>query len=255
MRKFGMKSALPSLGEGAWLLGPLAVCGSTILLVVHATSLPFSPAGAGLFCDGVIAAYALDHWADAPVTQRSSALLWLAALAAASGALAACSLPSWKFCLAAGLGLVGLSYRQLKKWPMSKTVLVAGTWTVAGVSFPVEWSVHHLFLIPFGGALLALFAAGALLCDFKDGAADSQAGVRTLVVLGGPGVAAGVAGLLALGGVLAALSAGRPGLVAAGLALAALAASPRLVSRPVLGPALVDGALTLPAVLILLGLA
>lgn len=255
MRKFGMKSVLQPLGEGAWLLGPLAVFASTALLVIHATHRPISPAGIVLFGTGVVAAYALDHWADKPATQRPHGLLWLAGVAATIGASVACSLPVWKILLAAGLGLIGLAYRSLKKWPLCKTLVVAGTWTIAGVSFPINWQGQDLLLAPLGGALLAVFAAGALLCDFKDHTADAQSGVRTAVVLWGPTVASVVAVGLAICGVAAALTTGHRGLAAAGLALAALASSPKLVSRPVLGPTLVDGALALPAVLILAGLA
>ncbi len=250
-----MHRALNYIGRSVWLLGPLAVCGSTTLLAVRATGHPLSRAGTLLFAAGVVTTYALDHWADLPRTRRPQYLLWLAGLAAIMGLLAAVWLPWGKIALAGALGMVGLFYRKLKKWPLSKTLFVAGAWTVAGVCFPIDWQGQDLFFAPFGGALLAIFTAGALLCDFKDCSTDAQAGVRTAVVLWGPRMAALTAAILALGGVVVAVTAGRPGLVAAGVALAALAASPKLISRPVLGPALVDGALALPALLILTGLA
>jgi 4-hydroxybenzoate polyprenyltransferase len=138
---------------------------------------------------------------------------------------------------------------------LGKTILVASAWTAASVGFPVEWDARDLLLSPFGGALFALFAADALLCDLKDGSADARTGVRSAVVLWGQPVTTILAGGLALTGLAAALAVGRLGLAGAGLALAVLAMCPKLVTRPVLGPALVDGALVLPAVLILAGLA
>jgi len=246
---------LKCLPDGGWLLGPLAVCGSTVLLVAHATARPVSAAGVVLFAAGVVAAYALDHWVDLPPARRSPLFLYITGLAALTGLMACLWLPGWKIALATALGVVGLSYRSWKKWPLVKTLLIAGAWTAAGVGLPIAWDTRDLFFASFGGALFALFAADALLCDFKDGAADARAGVRTAVVLWGRRTAAIVAAGLAMGGVIAALAAGRPGLAAAGLMLAGLAAFPNLISRPVLGPALVDGALVLPAVLILAGLA
>ncbi len=243
------------MGNGAWLYGPLIVCASTILFSAHATARPVSWAGVILFVCGVVTTYALDRWVDFPVLERPWELLAMAAIFTTIGLGASAWLPLWKIALAGLLGLVGLGYRRLKKWPLGKTVLVAGAWTVAGIGFPVAWDARDLFFAPYGGAFLAVFAAGALLCDLKDGPADASAGVRTAVVLWGPRIAAMVAGALALGGVLASLAVGRRGLAVAGLALLALAASPRLVSRPLLGPVLVDCALSLPAVLILTGLA
>jgi len=249
-----MRARFHQAGQSAWLLGPLAVCFSTMLLVAHATHRPWSGAGIILFAAGVTAAYALDYWADQP-TRRPQSILLLAAFATLAGFTAAWMLPGWKILLAAALGTVGLAYRHWKKWPLMKTFLVAGAWTLAGVSFPVQWDARDLLLAPFGGALLAVFASGALLCDLKDDEADTRAGVRTAVVLWGRRPAAILAGALAVGGVLAALAADRRGLAGAGLALATLAVFPKVAAQPILGPALVDAALALPAVLILAGLA
>ena len=249
-----MKQRFEKLGSGVWLLGPLAVCFSMVLLVAHAAGRPLSPAGVTLFVAGVIAAYAFDFWADHPA-QHFNAVLWLAGFATMAGLMAACWLPLWKVALAAALGLAGLTYRRWKKWPLGKTFLIAGAWTAASIGFPVEWDARDLLLSPFGGALFALFAADALLCDLKDGSADARTGVRSAVVLWGQPVTTILAGGLALTGLAAALAVGRLGLAGAGLALAVLAMCPKLVTRPVLGPALVDGALVLPAVLILAGLA
>ncbi len=249
-----MKEELEEFCAAVWLLGPLAVCCSTVVLVVHATGRPLSPAGVVLFAAGVVAAYALDFWADHP-TRRGDAALTLAAVASLAGGVAAWWLPGWKIALAAVLGVGGLTYRRWKKWPLGKTVLVAGGWTAASVGFPVLGNASDLLFPPFGAALFALFAANALLCDLKDGEADARAGVRSAVVLWGPPVAARGAAALAFAGVLAARAVGRPGLAAAGLALTALAVFPNTLAHPRLGPALADGALALPAVLILAGLA
>jgi hypothetical protein len=249
-----MKERLEKLGAWLWLLGPLGVCFSTVLLVSHAAGRPVSAARVVLFAAGVVAAYALDFWADHGA-QRRPAVLLLAAFASAAGLAAAWWLPGWKIGLAAALGLVGLTYRQWKKWPLAKTILVAGAWTTASVCFPLQGDARNLLFSPFAGALFALFAANALLCDLKDGEADARAGVRSAVVLWGRPATAAVAAALAITGAIAALAVGWHGLAGAGAALTALAIFPKTLSRPVLGPALADGALTLPALLILLRLA
>jgi 4-hydroxybenzoate polyprenyltransferase len=245
---------LNRIGNGAWLLGPLAICLSSILLVVHSTARPVTTAGAVLFVSGVMAAYSFDYWMDNPA-RRSVLLPAIAGLATLAGLTAAVWLPDWKIALALALGVVSLAYRKWKKWPLVKTVLVAGAWTTASLAFPIAWNAHELRSIPFNLALFATFASNALLCDLKDGAADSRAGVRSAVVLWGQPATTMLAAMLALIGAFAALAAHRPGLVCAGVALCLLSACPRWVSRPVLGPALVDCALLLPAVFILSGLA
>jgi hypothetical protein len=242
------------LGAGAWLLGPLAICFSSVLLVAHVTARPISVAGVVLFAAGVMAAYILDYWMDHPA-RHTFLVLATAGLATVVGIEATLWLPGWKIALAAGLGIMSLAYRRWKKWPLAKTIMVAGAWTTASVAFPVQWPAQELLFTPFNVALFALFASNAMLCDLKDGTADSRTGVRSAVVLWGPPATTAIAAGLALVGVFAALAAQRHGLAGAGLVLCLLAAFPRLVCKPVLGPALVDAALTLPAVFILTGLA
>ncbi len=249
-----MAIIIKRIGGGTWLLGPLAICFSSILLVIHATARPITVAGVVLFAAGVIAAYSLDHWTDNPA-RRSFLLPAVASMAMLAGLWAAFWLPGWKIGLAFLLGVASLGYRRWKKWPLVKTILVAGAWTIASVAFPIEWHAHELLSAPLNIALFATFASNALLCDLKDGAADTRAGVRSAVVLWGQPATTTLAAGLAVAGVMAALAAHRPGLAGAGVALSLLAAFPRWVSRPVLGPALADAALTLPAVFILAGLA
>jgi len=150
--------------------------------------------------------------------------------------------------------VVGLGYRSLKKIPLAKTLLIALAWAVAGVGFSVAPSPPLALGLEIRAALFAVFAAGALLCDFKDIEADAQGGIGTAQVLWGPVVAAGLAAVLAMLGVVVSAALHRPGLACAGIVLAGLSLFPRVVSRPVLGPLLVDGALALPAVFILSGL-
>jgi 4-hydroxybenzoate polyprenyltransferase len=245
-----MQERIHQLGAGIWLLGPLAVCFSSICLVAHATGRTVSPPGATLFAAGVIAAYALDYWADHR-EQYLPRVLGLAVLATVAGLSTVYWLPFWKIVLAGVLGIFGLSYRRWKKLPLGKTILIAGSWTTASLCFPVQGITLKVLLSPLGGVLAALFAAAAILCDMKDSEADARAGVGSAVVLWGCPTAIGLAVLLAGAGFLSALAIGRLGLAGAGLALALLAAFPQTLSRPVLGPALVDGALTLPVVIIL----
>ena len=249
-----MATAINRIGKGAWLLGPLAICFSSVLLVAHTANRPITAAGVVLFISGVIAAYSIDYWKDFPA-RRSVGLLAEVGGAMLVGLVAAIWLPEWKIALAVSLGVVSLAYRKWKKWPLVKTVMVAGAWTTASLAFPIVWNAHELLSMPFNLALFATFASNALLCDLKDGEADTHAGIRSAVVLWGQPTTTALAAILALIGALAALAAQRPGLVCAGLALCVLAAFPRWVARPVLGPVLVDAALVLPAVFILTGLA
>ena len=89
-----MSTALKKISRGAWLLGPLAICFSSVLLVIHATARPINPAGVVLFASGVIAAYSLDHWMDYPA-RRSVLLPAIAGLATLAGLAAAVWLPGW----------------------------------------------------------------------------------------------------------------------------------------------------------------
>jgi hypothetical protein len=236
-----------------WLGGPLAMGVSTVLVVSRATAWPLSPAGVTLFLAGVMTAYTFDRWIECAPGRRPAWTLVAAIAGALVGLGAATALPAAKVGLAVALGVVGLGYRELKKLPLLKTAIIAVAWPVAAVSFSLAPGAPLERTAPVALALTALFAAGALLCDFKDIAADARAGVRTAPVLWGAGATAAVAAGLALLGVALALGMGRHGLVCAGLALAGLAMCPRVVSRPLLGPILVDGALALPAVLILTG--
>ena len=239
--------------QWTWLPGPLAMCFSTILVAAKATGLPVSVPGATLFTAGVVVAYTWDRWADCPIGPRPRWCLIAAIVASVVGLSVTAWLPVEKIGLAVGLGLLGLGYRRLKKFPLLKTGLIALAWAAAGVGFPLEglppWPISFLL----AATLFAVFAAGALLCDFKDIAADAQGGVPTAPVLWGRAAASALAAGLAVAGGLAAIVMGRPGLVCTGMVLAGLAAFPGTVSRPVLGPLLVDGALALPAVFILTG--
>jgi len=240
--------------QWTWLPGPLAMCFSTILVVAKATGLPVSIPGATLFTAGVVTAYTWDRWVDCPASPRPVWCLLSAGCATLVGLAAALWLPLTTVGVAMALGVVGLAYRSLKKIPLAKTMLIALAWAVAGLGFSVATTPPLAAGLEIGAALFAVFAAGALLCDFKDIEADARGGVGTAQVLWGPVAAACLAAVLALLGVMVAAMLHRPGLACAGVVLAGLSLFPRLVSRPVLGPLLVDGALALPAVFILSGL-
>jgi 4-hydroxybenzoate polyprenyltransferase len=249
-----MAMVITKIGRSVWLVGPLAICFSSILLVAHATGRPITLAGVVLFFMGVIVAYSVDHWIDHPM-ERTRFLPTIASLAILAGLATTLWLPIWKIGLALALGCASLAYRQCKQWPLGKTLLVAGAWTAASVAFPVDWNSPERPSPPLILALFATFAANALLCDLKDVVADNCAGVRSAVVLWGQPATIALAAGFALAGALAALAVHRYGLAGAGVALCFLSAFPQWVGKPVLGPALVDCALVLPAVFILAGLA
>ena len=71
-------------------------------------------------------------------------------------------LPLAKIGVAMALGLVGLAYRGLKKFPLLKNALVAMSWSAAGLCFSVANFPSARGWVPLGGAIFAVFLAGAI---------------------------------------------------------------------------------------------
>jgi hypothetical protein len=242
----------------AHYLFPIAL-GLSVSLVMHrATGQPFSAAGMVLFTAGIGCAYSLDRLLDRPPDGYPRwvflALVATFAAAALAGAASAVCLPVKTLSAAIIFAAASLLYRRLKQYPTAKTLLVAVVWTWGGAALPIlnhHWAAWDWWSINVSYPLILLLSAGCILCDLKDTEADRRAGVKSLPVVLGASRATAIAILLAATGALIAWSEGRMGLFYSGSLLAAAALFRPLLSRPAVGPLLVDAILSLPGLLIL----
>lgn len=144
------------------------------------------------------------------------------------------------------LSALCLGYHWLKRLPLLKTPLIGLAWVWACITLPYPDSrVSPTFAL----SLFLLFAAGAVLCDLKDAEADRSHGTRTLPVLLGTRPACAIATGLAITGMVL------PGypkeLIPTALLLALLAQFPKLLTKPAVGPMLVDAVYLLPGLITL----
>ena len=236
---------------------PLVV-GWSVLLVVHrALVRPWHPAGAAVLLLGITAAYSVDRLLDPPAAGLPvglrRALAATALLATALGAVLLPTLPPRTAALVPLAGAAVLVYPTLKRFALTKTMLVPLVWTWCAIALPFSdgsWFGWRWVLQPIALPLLLLLTANALLCDLKDEPDDRRRGVATLPVVLGPRAATAVAMALALAGGLLAHVEQRHGLACGALGLGLGALAPRLLATDVVGPLAVDVALTLPGVLI-----
>ena len=224
----------------------------------RATGEPLSTAGLVLFLAGVGAAYSLDRLLDRPVCGYPQWLrLSLAAafvISASAGLVAVVWLPIKTVAAVIIFAVASLLYRHLKSYPTAKTILVAVVWTWAGAALPINrphWAAWDWWSLSVSWPLVLLLSAGCILCDLKDAETDRRLGVRSLPVLLGMSGAILIASALALLGAALAWSEGRMGLFYSGALLLAVTQFRPLLSRPAIGPLLVDAILSLPGLLIL----
>ena len=211
-----------------------------------------------LFLGGIGSAYSLDRLLDrSSISHPRWVVLTLCAalfVSTVAGFAAAFMLPAKTLSAAIVFAAASLFYRRLKRYPVVKTILVAAIWTWAGAALPIErpeWTAWDWWSIGASWPLFLLLAAGCILCDFKDLELDRRQGIRSLPVMWGMTRAAAVAVVLALAAILVAFCEGRTGLCYCGILLIAAASHRSALSRPALGPLLVDAILSLPGVLIL----
>lgn len=240
---------------------PIAIGWSLALVDGAARGQPVSPAGVGVLLWGICGAYSLDRIADPGFRPGSGEPRWLRRLLAGASVVSgvAClalarHLPIGTIALVPMLALAGLTYRQLKRHPVTKAFIVPAVWVWAGIALPMadgSWLGWRSVCQPITLPLFALVAAGCLLCDIKDAEADRASGVGSLPALHGVTGTVWSATALAIVGAGLALLQHRMGLIAAAIALTALAQWTSLLASGPLGALMVDVALTLPGLLIL----
>jgi len=212
----------------------------------------FGP-GLLILIGGVLAAYALDRFLDAPDRAARRARLTPAALSVAVGAaliadglaLAPRHLP-----LTCALAALAAAYIPIKRW-VPKGLPNALAWGAATVWLPLDAPLRPAGAAPLALAVALTVLANAILCDTLDIDADRAAGVKSLAVWLGPRSARAAAATAALCASAAALAAGAAPLLAATLPLTAAAALMRPRNRAAQRLAL-DAMILTPGLFILL---
>ncbi|HVB37086.1 MAG TPA: UbiA family prenyltransferase [Vicinamibacterales bacterium] len=236
---------------------PVALGWSIALVWNQVSARPASHAGLAVLLWGIFGAYSLDRLLDGTPPADPA---WLRAVLAVAFALSVAAslfylvaLPPGTIALIPLLAAAGLFYRRLKRYPLTKTVLVPVVWVWAGLALPAadgSWFGWRSVLLPVSAPLVALFAAGCLLCDVKDADADSRTGVKSLPAVFGIPSTIAVATALAVAGALMAWLQQRTGLLVTGLALVGMGQWTTVLTAGPAGALLVDLALTIPGFLI-----
>ena len=240
---------------------PVALGWSIALVIQRATKLPIFDSGFHLYLLTIFAAYNLDRIIDNDDTTRP---LWLKAALVSGclvstivGLIIAFQLSIQTFSTLLFFSIITLFYRQAKKLPLLKGVLVAVVWVWAGVALPfinTRWFAWQFWTLHISLPIVMLMACGVALCDFKDVKSDGLHGVRSLPVIWGLRKATLIVSALLLISAFIAYQENRIGLVISGAALLALAQFPQLLSLDAIGPLAVDISLAIPGLLIALHL-
>lgn len=236
---------------------PLVVGWSLTLVVQRATLRAWHPGGVAVLLLGIVAAYSLDRIVDPPAGGLGRSLRQLLATTAlGAAAIAAFVLPTLPPPTAALVPLIGagvILYPAIKRFPVTKTFFVPLVWTWCAIALPFSdgsWFGWRWVQQPIALPLLLVLTANVLLCDLKDEPHDRRHGVATLPVVLGPRAATWIAVALAVAGGVVAQVEQRHGLACGALGLGVSTLWPRLLATDVVGPLLVDAALTLPGLLI-----
>ncbi|MCC7117557.1 MAG: UbiA family prenyltransferase [Anaerolineales bacterium] len=240
---------------------PVALGWSIALVIQKATDLPLFASGFYLYLLAIFAAYNLDRIIDNDDATRPPwliiALISACLFSTITGLIIALQLSIQTFSALLVFSIITLFYKQAKKLPLLKGVLVAVVWVWAGVALPfinTNWFAWQFWTLHISLPIVMLMACGVVLCDFKDIKSDTQHGVRSLPVIWGLRKTTLIISALLFISALIAYHENRIGLVVSGAALLALAQFPRLLSLDAIGPLVVDVSLTIPGLLIALHL-
>jgi len=240
---------------------PVAMGGSTAVVVQRATARPVDGAGLALLLCGILAAYSLDRVHDSRDLAHPGWLRRVLQIGAVVGIVASAVLlpltPLRTALLVPVLGALVVAYPRVKSLPLLKTLVVSAAWTWSVIALPfhdASWFGWRAWMTPVAIPLALIIASGCLLCDLKDVQSDRQKSVPSLPVLVSVHGTIVAAVMIAAMGAVVALAQQRTGLVVGGLALALAAMRPGVLARDVVGPLVVDGILTVPGVLIAMGI-
>ena len=254
-----MKSTLKSILQLIHYWFPVALGWSIALVIQRATSLPILPSGIHLYLLAIWAAYSLDRLLDGPKEARPfwlTGFLWFGFIVATIfGVILAVQLSFKTISVIVLFSMITILYTRVKKIPFLKMLLVAIVWCWAGVALPFSnphWFAWQFWTIQASLPLVMLIVAGVILCDFKDFKSDGESGVRTLPVMFGLHNTILSTSILLLTTALIAYEQGRIGLMISSITLIGLAQFPGILSLDVIGPLLVDAALTIPGLMIFL---
>lgn len=240
---------------------PVALGWSIALVIQRAIELPLFDSGFYLYLLTIFAAYNLDRIIDNDDPTRPTwltiALVSGCLFSTITGLVIALQLSVQTFSALLIFSVITLLYKQAKKLPLLKGVLVAVVWVWAGVALPflnTNWFAWQFWTLHISLPIVILMACGVVLCDFKDIKSDRLHGVKSLPVIWGLRKTTLIISALLFIAAIIAFHENRIGLVVSGAALLALAQFPRLLSLDAIGPLIVDVSLTLPGLLITLHL-
>lgn len=240
---------------------PVALGWSIALVIQRAIELPLFDSGFYLYLLAIFAAYNLDRIIDNDDPTRPTwlniALISGCLFSTITGLIIALQLSVQTFSALLIFSIITLFYKQAKKLPLLKGVLVAVVWVWAGVALPflnTNWFAWQFWTLHISLPIVILMACGVVLCDFKDIKSDRLHGVKSLPVIWGLRKTTLIISALLFIAAIIAFHENRIGLVVSGAALLALAQFPRLLSLDAIGPLSVDVSLTLPGLLIALHL-
>ncbi len=233
---------------------------SLAMVVAQATGRPASTQGLGALIFGILAAYSLDRAFEPSARQSQGALHGLLLVTGALAALACGALAWWlpvtNAIVVPSLGLVALLYPRLKRYLLTKLVLLPAVWVVAVIALPFDdgsWFAWRTLVHAVALPIFLLVGAGCVLCDLKDESRDTRHGVKTLPTMAGATASARIAAVIALLGSAVAIGVHEPALAVGGGLLCAAAGWPRLLAVDSRGPLLVDVLLAIPGFLVVCG--
>ncbi len=172
-------------------------------------------------------------------------ILWALAL----GGAVCCVYCSFLVGVVVPLGvLVGVTVFQplWKRIPLGKTIAVSFAWCYACHVMVFQIPLYTSFSSGTVWIMMPVFMAACLLCDYKDKDDDKQSGVRSLHVIVGDRAVHIIVLILLLSAGSFAWDGQSLSVSIAVVVLLILAHMPRVLSRPLLGPIVVDAALCLP---------
>jgi 4-hydroxybenzoate polyprenyltransferase len=238
---------------------PVALGWSLVMVVQRSNGAAISPAGLTLLLAGICSAYSFDRLAD---SSKERLPLWLTgilllaltlSIGAICGLLLQHKLDGISIKTVFILAGVSLFYPKLKRFPLIKTLAVTLSWIVASTTIPLGGESHYWLSLDVTFPLIFLISAGCILCDLKDLQDDRNAFVPSLPVLLGVRSSCQIATVLAVVAAMISFLHHRMDITIGALLLVLAAQFPSFLSRKPIGAILVDSILTVPGVLIALG--